>query len=86
MGTVDTAETARRVKETLARVLAIPIDKISDNSLLVEEFGLDSFGTVELLYELEDVTGIEVRDDETPAAKTVRDLVDYVTLKLEERG
>ena len=72
------AEISARVKEALAKQLQIPLEKIKDESLIVAELGLDSFGMIELMFELEDATGIKIPDGQMPAIQTVQDLANFI--------
>ncbi len=69
-----TENLAKRIKEALARHLDIPAETITDESLLVQDLGLDSFGMVELLFELEDATGMAIPDARLPGVRSVGDL------------
>lgn len=48
---------------------------ITEKSLLREELGLDSLGTVDLMIQLEDEFGISVEPDDLGSIRTVGDLV-----------
>ena len=72
------AEIADRVKEALSKHLEIPLENIKDESRIVDELGLDSFGMVELLFELEDATGIKIQDSQMPKIQTVQELATFI--------
>lgn len=78
----EQADVGTRVKRMLATQLDIPEDRIEDDSLLVEQLGVDSFGMVELLFELEDQTGISIPDDDLPQIHTAGELVGYIEERL----
>jgi acyl carrier protein len=74
-------EVEKKVKEILADKLNIDIAKITPDSLLVDNLGMDSFGSVEMLFELEEKFGIKIPDADIEKAKTVKDIVDYMAEK-----
>ena len=66
------------VKEILAKQLTMSADKINLESSLVEDLGLDSFGSVEIAFELEEKFDLKIPDAALYEAKTVKDIVDYI--------
>ena len=86
MDTPAPEDLANRIKEALARHLDIPAETITDESLLVQELGLDSFGMVELLFELEDATGMAIPDARLPDVRSVGDLTATLADLLKDQG
>ena len=74
MGT--TSET--RVKEVLAKFLSREVESIELDHNLRDHLGLDSMGTIELLYDIEDAFDVQIPDEDLKELVTVRDVVDYV--------
>lgn len=70
--------TIEKIKELLAAQLNISIDKINDNSKLVEDLGADSLDIVEMLMTLEDEFGISIPDEDAIKLKTIADIVSYI--------
>jgi len=66
------------VKEALAKQLTMDIAKINLDSRLVEDLGIDSFGSVEVAFELEEKFDIKIPDAALYEAKTVKNIVDYI--------
>jgi acyl carrier protein len=66
------------VKEILAKQLNMEAAKISLDSRLVEDLGLDSFASVEVIFELEEKFSLKIPDSALYEAKLVRNIVDYV--------
>ena len=66
------------VKEILAKQLNMDAGKINPDALLAENLGLDSFGSVETAFELEEKFGIKIPDEAIYNAKKVKDIVDYI--------
>ena len=70
------------VKEVLAQQLAIDVNTIKMESFLVQDLNLDSFGAVEMAFALEDKFGIKIADDSIYGAKTVEDIVKFITAQI----
>ena len=67
------------VKEVLAKQLTMEVGKINLESRLVEDLGVDSFGSVEVAFELEERFNIKIPDVALYEAKTVKNIVDYIS-------
>jgi acyl carrier protein len=73
------------VKEILAQQLSIDVNTIKLNSKLAEDLNLDSFGAVETAFALEDKFGFKLSDDAVYTAKTVEDIVKYITQEISKK-
>jgi acyl carrier protein len=71
------------VKEILAKHLTMEVKNITLESRLVEELGLDSFGSVEVAFELEEKFDLKIPDAALYEAKTVKHIVDYIASQKE---
>lgn len=76
------AEIEKGVREILAKRLNINIDKISRESILIDDLGMDSFGAVEVMFEIEDRFKIEVNERDLLNIKTVEDMISYIESRL----
>jgi acyl carrier protein len=72
------SEVETTVKQIIAKQLTMDAGKINPQSRLVEELGIDSFGSVEIAFELEEKFGLKIPDAALYEAKTVKDIVDYI--------
>jgi acyl carrier protein len=72
------SEVEATVKEILAKQLTMEVGKINLDSRLVEDLGIDSFGSVEVAFELEEKFELKIPDAALYEAKTVKDIVDYI--------
>lgn len=72
--------TIEKVKELLAEHLEIDVSEISEETTF-ESLGVDSLDTVEILMEMEDEFGIEIKPNEV--GKSVKELVEYIDSKAE---
>jgi acyl carrier protein len=66
------------VKQILAKQLSMDAGKIQSEMQLVEDLGVDSFGSVEIAFELEEKFGLKIPDEALYDAKTVKNIVDYI--------
>lgn len=72
------ADIEATVKEVLAKQLTMEAGRIQPESRLVEDLGVDSFGSVEIAFELEEKFDIKIPDAALYEAKTVKHIVDYI--------
>jgi len=66
------------VKEIIAKQLTMDVSKINLDSRLVEDLGIDSFGSVEIAFVLEEKFDLKIPDAALYEAKTVKNIVDYI--------
>ena len=71
--------TIEKVKELLAQHLEIDVEEIT-NTTSFEDLDIDSLDTVEIMMEMEDEFGIEIKPAEV--GKTVSELAAYIDAKL----
>ncbi len=72
------SEVDTQVKEILAKQLGLSVEKVKSESLLVEDLGMDSFGSIETAFELEEKFSLKIPDQAIYGAKMVKDIVDYL--------
>lgn len=72
---------ASMVKKILSEKLNLDLKEISLDKKFVEDFGIDSFWALELMFELEENFGIIVPENERIKLKTVRDIINYIKIK-----
>jgi len=72
-------EIEKKVKEALVARLNIDVNEIKLDSFLVEDLKMDSFGTVEVAFELKDKFGIEIPEEDFKKIKRVEDIVEYIS-------
>jgi acyl carrier protein len=71
-------EVEAKVKEILARKLDRKLADIHGSSRLAEDLGVDSFGTVELMFEIEEAFALQIPDSDIEPVRTVDDIVAYL--------
>lgn len=74
----DQAETFTRVAAILAENFDIPAESIKPDSLLYEELDLDSLDAIDLAVQLQDTTGIRLRQEELKSLRKVSDIVMFI--------
>ena len=70
--------TIEKVKELLADHLEMDVSEITEETTF-EDLGVDSLDAVEIMMEMEDEFGIEIKPAE--AGKSVKELVAYIDSK-----
>ena len=78
-------EVEATIKDILAKQLTMEVGKINLESRLVEDLGLDSFGSVEIAFELEEKFALKIPDAALYEAKTVKDIVDFIASQKEDK-
>ena len=73
------------VKEIIAKQLTMDVAKVQLESRLVEDLGVDSFGSVEIAFELEEKFDLKIPDSALYEAKTVKNIVDYIASQKEDK-
>jgi acyl carrier protein len=70
--------TLDKVKQMLANQLNVQVEKINEDSKLIEDLGADSLDMIEMLMSLEEEFGISVPDDKVEDLKTVGNIVAFI--------
>ncbi|MGD9901084.1 MAG: acyl carrier protein [Spirochaetales bacterium] len=68
----------KQMQKQLAEDLGLEIDKVTDETRIVEDLGYDSLDTVEMLMNLEEKYNIAIPDDEAINLKTLGDVAKYL--------
>ncbi len=88
MNAYDRSSVAAKVIAGLSA--ALPADskgrKITEQSALREELGLDSLGTVDLMIQLEDEFGVSIEPDDFGSLRTVADVVLLIENKTQAKS
>lgn len=66
------------VKKIVAESMNVEAEKITMETLLVDDLGADSLDAVELIMALEDEFDMEIEDDAAQNIKSIGDLVNYI--------
>jgi len=74
-------EVEAKVKKIIAEKLNIDIARVTLTSRLVDDLGMDSFGSIEMAFDLEEKFNIKIPDADIAQVKIVKDIVDYVVAR-----
>lgn len=82
----DKASIEQKIKQVLIEQLDVEAGKIKSGALLREDLKLDSFGAVELIFNLQENFGFQIPDEDIIGKKSVGDMVDYIYNRLSGIG
>ncbi|MEK7827441.1 MAG: acyl carrier protein [Thermodesulfobacteriota bacterium] len=74
------------IKVFFTEEFEISAEKVVLEANLFDDLALDSIDALDMVGMLEARLGIEVREEDLKAIRTVRDVVDYIWIKVEKRG
>ena len=67
------------LKKIISEYVDIPADQISESMSLKGDIGVDSFGMISMLVEIEEAYGIEIPEAKLSTFQTLTDLYDYIS-------
>ena len=73
-----------KVRKIIADQLNIAEDRVTPDVRLIEDLGIDSLDTLEMLMALEDEYGIQIPNEDAQELKTVQDIVKYIESKVKK--
>lgn len=76
----DTKEVENKVIQILSDKLDIDAKKIKLESRLLEDLGMDSFGAVEVAFQIKDEFGILISQEKFNNIQKVEDIVRYISI------
>ncbi|MBA7468536.1 Acyl carrier protein [subsurface metagenome] len=82
MAKTDRNTVEKQVKQIFADQLDLDMEEIKETAILTDDLGIDSFSSIEIVYELEDKFGIEIPEKDLADVKTVDDIVTYIISRL----
>ncbi|MBU2540732.1 MAG: acyl carrier protein [Candidatus Omnitrophica bacterium] len=71
-----------RIRALLAQQLDTSIEKITPEASFVDDLGIESLETIQIVMALEEEFNIEIPDEDSEQMSKVRDLVEYLVHKL----
>jgi acyl carrier protein len=75
---------AERVFRVISKTQRLPLEKVTIDSTF-EELGIDSMDSINILFDLESEFEIEISDEQAKQIHNVREMVDGITLLLEQK-
>jgi acyl carrier protein len=85
-GVMNREEIYNLIKVFFTEEFEISAEKVILEANLFNDLALDSIDALDMVGMLEARLGIEVREEDLKAIRTVRDVVDYICIKVEKRG
>jgi acyl carrier protein len=79
-------EIEQKVREIISKKFGIAPERIEADTRLVEDLQVDSFGAVELMFELEEAFGLSIPDGDIQRVRSVKDIVQYLAEWLEKKA
>lgn len=67
-----------KVKDIITEQLGLESEKVTMDSLFIDDLGADSLDIVELIMALEEEFDMEIPDEEAEKISTVGDVVSYI--------
>ena len=71
-----------KIKEIIVDKLGVEDKKITMEANFIDDLGADSLDTVELIMQFEEDFNIEIPDEDAETLRSVGQVVDYITNKL----
>lgn len=75
------ATVEERVYDIVAKQLSVKREKLTRETLFINDLSADSLDLVELVMELEDEFGLSIPDEEAEKIQTIQDAVKYIETK-----
>lgn len=82
--TLSRDEILEKLKSLLESLFEVPPEKVTPETKLFEDLDLDSIDAVDLVVNLQDLTGRRIKPEEFKAVRTVGDVLDCVERLLAE--
>lgn len=79
---MDIKEIEKKVIDVLADRASMDPDRVTLQSRLVDDLGLDSLDAVEMVFQIEETYGIEIPDDQIREFMTGQDILTYLSGRL----
>ena len=75
-------ELFEKLKKIIVDKLEVAESKVTVDSKIREDLGADSLDTYELLYEIEEVLGVNIPEDKASEFEKVGDVLNYLRAQL----
>jgi acyl carrier protein len=70
--------TEKKVIDILSGYFNVSSENIKPSSRLVEDLGIDSMSLVELIFELKEQFGVEIKKEDIVKIRTIKDVTDFI--------
>lgn len=85
MSRTDRTFIENRVKQILSEILDIGLKEITNDAVLVDDLGMDSFTSIEIRFEIENNFGKQIPVSELTKIKSVGDIIKYITSHMSKK-
>ena len=68
----------QKVREVISAKFSVELTTISVETRLAEDLRVDSFGAVELMFEIEEAFNLSIPDSDIEHVRSVNDIVAYI--------
>ncbi len=82
---MDVKEIEAKIKEIIVEQLNVDESEVTPDASFIDDLGADSLDIVELVMAIEEAFDIEIPDEDAEKIRTVKDAIEYVKNKLEEK-
>ena len=72
------SDVAERAKKIVVEHLGVEESKVIDNASFIDDLGVDSLDTVELVMAFEEEFSCEIPDDAAEKILTIKDAIDFI--------
>jgi acyl carrier protein len=72
------SDVAERIRKIIIEQLGVEADKVVDGASFADDLNADSLEVVQIVMEIEEEFGIEIRDDAADTILTVGDAINFV--------
>ncbi len=83
---MDVKDIEAKIKEIIVEQLNVDESEVTPDASFIDDLGADSLDIVELVMAIEEAFDIEIPDEDAEKIRTVKDAIEYVKKKLEEKG
>jgi len=74
-------EIRAKIKKIVVENLGVSEDQVTDDAQFIQDLGADSLDQVELVMQLEEEFGADIRDEDADKLNTVGDAINYIAAR-----
>lgn len=67
-----------QIRTLIANQLNLPVEKVQEDSKIIEDLGADSLDLVDMMMKLEEEFEVTLSDEQASQMKTVKDIYDII--------
>ena len=66
------------IRELISELLCVNIEEVVPTASFIDDLGAESLDLIELTFNLEDMFGLDISNEDTKNMKTVGDVITYI--------